>query len=134
MSKLVRWNVPFAGESYPSVSASFKTPTVSSSGELEINIGLADGALYQIRSADVLAFTCFDESCSPKRWFSNVETDQVETCAYRCQDSPWVDSYRSCQHDSDGKPIPLNHYLIYGGDNIVEFLCQHEPTISKLIE
>lgn len=52
--------------------------------------------------------------------------------AYRCLDSPWIKSYEGCQYDAESNPFPLNHYLIFGGDNIVEFLCQNEPVVSQL--
>ncbi|MEP6947256.1 MAG: hypothetical protein ABJA02_15155, partial [Acidobacteriota bacterium] len=67
------------------------------------------------------------------RWFSVVETEQVEICAYYCVESPWVKSYEGCQIDTAaGTPFPLNHYLIYGGDNIVEFLCRYKPKVTQL--
>jgi len=99
---------------------------------MKVTISVSDGTRFRIESRTVLAFTCLDESCTPKRWFSTVETEQVETCAYHCLQSPWVTSYEGCQYDANGNPTPLNHYLIYGGDNIIEFVCQHEPVISQL--
>jgi len=132
MSKLVRWDVPFASAFYPSVLAVFETSTRLSEGKMQITISMSDGARYQVECSSVLAFTCFDEGCAPKRWFSNAETEQVETCAYHCLESPWIKAYEGCQFDATAQQIPLNHYLIYGGDNIVEFLCRYEPTVSKL--
>lgn len=132
MSGLVRWNVPFAGAFYPSVTASFETATLVSQGKMEVTISASDGTLFWAESTSVLAFTCLDEGCAPKRWFSTVETEQAEICAYHCHESPWIKSYEGCQYDAKGNPIPLNHYLIYGGDNIVEFLCQHEPVVLQL--
>ena len=132
MSKLVRWDVPFSGAFYPTVIATFHTATKSAPGKMEITIGISDGTQFRVESASVLAFTCLDESCAPKRWFSTAETEQLETCAYHCLESPWIKSYEGCQYDANGNPIPLNHYLIYGGDNIVEFVCQNEPLVSQL--
>ena len=133
MSKLFRWNVPFAAAFYPSVSAIFETASQLSEGKLEVTISVSDGIRFQVDSSSVLAFTCLDEGCAPKRWFSSVETKQVKTCAYHCLDSPWIASYEGCQIDTAlGKPYPLNHYLIYGGDNIVEFVCRNEPSVTQL--
>ena len=132
MSKLIRWNVPFSNAFYPSVTAIFETATQLSQGKMEVTIRASDGSCFRVESTSVLAFTCLDESCAPKRWFSSVETEQVETCVYQCVESPWIKSYEGCQYDENGKPVPLNHYLIYGGDNIVEFVCQNEPSVSKL--
>lgn len=132
MAKLVRWNVPFAGAFYPSVTATFATATQLSQGKMEVTVSVSDGTLFRIESTSVLAFTCLDESCTPKRWFSTAETEQGEISAYHCLESPWIGSYEGCQYDANGDPIPLNHYLIYGGDNIVEFVCQHEPVVSQL--
>jgi hypothetical protein len=132
MSKLIRWNVPFSDAFYPSVTAIFETGTQLSRGKMEVTIQVSDGTRFRVESTSVLAFTCLDEGCAPKRWFSTVEIEQVETCAYECLESPWIKSYEGCQYDAHGRPVPLNHYLIYGGDNIVEFVCQHEPLVSRL--
>jgi len=132
MAKLVRWNVPFSAAFYPSVTATFETATLLSQGKMEVTISLSDGTLFRVESTSVLAFTCLDEGCAPKRWFSTVETEQGEISAYHCLESPWLESYEGCQYDAKGDPIPLNHYLIYGGDNIVEFVCQNEPIVTQL--
>jgi hypothetical protein len=132
MPKLIRWNVPFSRAFYPGVSATFETPTHLSQGKVKVTVSLSDGTLFRVESTSVIAFTCLDESCAPKRWFSTVETEQREISAYLCVESPWIESYEGCQYDANGDPIPLNHYLIYGGDNIVEFVCQHEPVVSQL--
>ncbi|MEK7857394.1 MAG: hypothetical protein AAB288_14985, partial [Acidobacteriota bacterium] len=117
---------------YPSVTASFETATQLSQAKMEVTISVSDGTCFRVASHSVLAFSCLDESCAPKRWFSKVETEQVESCAFHCLESPWVASYEGCQYDAEGNPIPLSHYLIFGGDNIVEFVCQHEPVVTKL--
>ena len=132
VAKLVRWNVPFSGAAYPSVTASFATATELSQGKMEVTVSVSDGTLFRVESTSVLAFTCLDESCAPQRWFSTEETEQEEISAYHCLESPWIESYEGCQYDANGDPKPLNHYLIYGGDNIVEFVCQHEPVVSQL--
>lgn len=131
MANLVRWDVPFADAFYPSVTAKFETATQLSRGKMDVTIGVSDGTSFRVEATTVLGFTCLDEGCAPQRWFSAVDTEQVKTCAYQCLESPWIESYRGCQFDADG-PIPLNHYLIYGGDNIIEFVCQHEPTVSTV--
>lgn len=79
VAKLVRWDVPFAGAFYPSVTATFITATVISPGTMAITISAGDGTQFRVESELVLAFTCLDESCTPRRWFSTVETEQVET-------------------------------------------------------
>lgn len=78
MSKLVRWNVPFAGFFYPSVTATFRTATQQSQGKLEVTVSASDGTQFLVESTSVLAFTCLDEGRSPKCWFSTVETVQEE--------------------------------------------------------
>lgn len=116
---------------YPSVVAHFQTGAPSP-GIIDITVSPSDGTQFRVECKFVLAFTCFDESCAPKRWFSTVETEQGEISAYHCLDSPWIKSYEGCHFDADGNSIPLNHYLIYGGDNIVEFVCQNEPVVTQL--
>ncbi len=133
MSKLVRWNVPFAEAFYPSVIATFATPTYSvSNSKTSVTVGASDGANYLVECETTLAFSCLDESCAPQRDFGDTEIEDVKSCAWQWIDSPWIKSYEGCNYDADAQPIPLNHFFIYGGDNIVEFLCRYEPVITKL--
>jgi hypothetical protein len=80
------------------------TYTQLSQGKMEVTVQVSDGTRFRVESTSVLAFTCLDEGCAPKRWFSTVETEQVETCAYECSESPWIKSYEGCQYDDNGKP------------------------------
>ncbi len=132
IAKLVRWDVPFARAFYPSVVARYQTGEAPSPGMIEITVSLSDGTKFRVECKSVLAFTCFDEGCAPQRWFSTAETAQGEISAYHCLDSPWIKSYEGCQFDAEGNIIPLNHYLIFGGDYIVEFVCQYEPVVTQL--
>jgi len=133
MSKLVQWDVPFAGTFYPAVIATFETSTYSvPSSKMSVTVGLSDGTRYRGECGTTLAFCCLDESCAPQREFGETEIEDAKACAWQWIDSPWIKSYEGCNYDADAEPIPLNHFFIYGGDNIVEFICRHEPVITKL--
>jgi len=133
MSKLIKWDVPFAGAFFPSVIASFASPeAIRSTTIMSVTISASDGTRYLVECEKILAFSCLDESCAPQRDFGDAEVEQVEACAWQSMGSPWIKSYEGCNYDSDGRPIPLNHFFIFGGDYIVEFVCQNEPSVSQL--
>ena len=91
-----------------------------------------DSTHYLLTCDEPLAFSCLDESCAPPRDFGDTEVENTKACSWQWLDSPWIQSYQGCNHDADGEPVPLNHYLIFGGDNIVEIVCRYELKITEV--
>jgi hypothetical protein len=54
-------------------------------------------------------------------------------CAFIWQQSPQVLAYETLARSHD-LPTPIRHYLIFGGDDIVEVICASEPKIEKVTE
>lgn len=123
---------------YPSVVAAFSTTTTYQSSILKILVTAGSLGLlpqYLLSFKEVLVFSCFDEACSPERDWPEVEFDGVKPCSWQWVDSPWVNSYQGCGNFNEaGEPDPLFHYLIAGGDNIVEVIARAEPTIEELMQ
>lgn len=135
MSQLIKWQAPFADAFFPSVVSAF-TQRLDGSDQLTIVVmpgGINEYPRYLVNFYSVLVFSCFDEGCAPAREWPEVGNIESKPCAWQWIDSPWVKSYQPCgNHDADGNPDPLHHYLIFGGDNIVEVISRKEPVIEEV--
>ncbi|MDB6124774.1 MAG: hypothetical protein JWQ71_3767 [Pedosphaera sp.] len=126
---LIRWNVPFADKCYPSVSL-----ITEQGGNVVVLVIAPDGIdkypKYIVRAERVTAVLCYQEAFAPDRGCRASTRREDRTCAYQWIDSPWLQSYR------DGEEIfmwgSLLHYVILGGDSIVEFIAPGEPTIERI--
>ena len=135
MSKLIRWDTPFADSFFPSVTAGFTTADLHQ--ETILRIVVSDGAVfpkYSVEFRKVLVFSCVDEGCAPERKWPDTEQYDSNPCAWIWTDSPSIKSYQNCNFDSDGLPEKMDHYLIFGGDNNVEVIAKDQPTINTLNE
>ena len=92
--------------------------------------GVGEYPRFIVEFEEVLVFSCFDESCAPRREWGDTEITEAKSCAWQWIDSPWIQSYEGCNYDASGNPIPLHHYLIFGGDNIVEVISRRVPAIE----
>jgi len=131
MSKLTRWDAPFADKFLPSV-----TLVTSSHGSVTVIVADAIDKYpkYQVSFDRVIAFTCMEEMHSP-RDFADVNIPEGKVCAFIWEDSPWLSSYEQGVHFvEEGNPVPLFHYLIFGGDNNVEIITASKPTVSVVNE
>jgi hypothetical protein len=136
MSKLVRWETPFTNTKFPSValivtSASDKWNDVKA---LVMPLGTDKYPKYLVSFGEVIAFTCFEEAHAPERDFSSATMEERELCAYQYFDSPWIKTYEDwVKHTSfPNEPVPLFHYLIFGGDNNIEVVTTTVPTLRKI--
>src|SRR5262245_60069428 len=129
MSRLVVWKTPFAEAFFPSVIATFER-RLDGTSLLTVTVMPVDSPHYVLACDEPLAFSCLDESCAPQKDFGDTEVEDAKACSWQWLDSPWIKSYQDCNYDAGG-PVPLNHYMIFGGDNIVEFVCRHEVTIAE---
>ena len=136
MSKLIPWQNDFSKAFYPSIVVSF-VKKIDGSDALHIVVcpgGIEEYPRYIVSFQDVLVFSCLDEGCAPERDWVDVEISDVQSCAWQWIDSPWIRSYEGCNYDSAGNPSPLHHYLIFGGDNIVEVISKSNPGIEEINE
>ena len=134
MSKLIRWNTPFTDEFGPSVGL-FIFPDHEDKRDLLTAIVTPEGTdkypKYLVRFGGVLGFTCLEEAFAPERGYTHapIETDE-KICAWQWIDSPWLESYM------EGAPLfgytELFHYIIFGGDNIVEVITSNPPEIERV--
>lgn len=128
-SKLVRWDLPFAEARYPSVSL------ITEEGDSGVVVLVAPEGIdkypkYLVHVQLVIALLYYEEAFAFDRGYRTLERTEDGLCAYQWMDSPWLQAYR------DGKEIfeweSLSHYLLFGGDNIVEIVLSGELTVERI--
>ena len=90
MSKLIRWDTPFAETRFPSVGLII---TTKPNGEDILKAVVAPKGLdiypkYLVTFGAVIAFSCFEEAHAPERDFALVPAEEEKLCAYEYLNSP----------------------------------------------
>jgi len=136
---LERWNLPFSDISYPSLDAFTLPDTVE-----RINVivrpkgfGSYPGYLLEFSAAPFLQI--YNETCAPPsvpQWFDMLKTISKSSTVI-WHDSPLVklyDGFGDYPIARHAQPPKLKHYLILGGDSIVEILAYLEPAVTQFNE
>lgn len=135
MSRLVPWDTPFAGAFYPSVISAFAQSFERSADSLMVVIGLGESyPRYLIDFENVLVAHSLDEACAPQLPFPESQVSSVRSCSWQWLDSPTIKSYQGCHYTADGEEAEILHFLIFGGDHIVEVVTKSQPLIAKVTE
>lgn len=128
---LVRWDVPFAEACDPSVS--LITEQGEQCGDAATLVvaphGIDEYPKYIVRFGKVVALLCYEEAFAFDRGYRALSGIELKCCAYLWPDSPWVESYRKGADIFEWKD--LQHYLIFGGDSIVELIADGQPKIER---
>lgn len=136
MSRLIRWETPFTDVLFPAVDLI----VLQKSAGTGIVVFVAPQGIdkypkYKIGFANVVAFTCLEEAFSPEREYSRAKIEERNLCAYRWINSPWLEAYKMGVHFiAGGHSGDFFHYLIFGGDFIVEVITTGEPLIERVDE
>ena len=129
----VCWNVAFAEARSPSVSL------ITEQGEQGTDTatlvvcphGIDQYPKYLVRFNKVLAALCYEESLALERGYPRCSDTHASGCAYLWADSPWLRASHGWAVDflqwSD-----LKHYLIFGGDTIVEILAAGGSNVERI--
>lgn len=129
---LVRWDVPFAEARHPSVTL------ITEQGRECANVavlvvaphGLDEYPKHLVRFDKVLAVLCYEEALPLDRGYGSLAGAQPSVCAYLWVDSPWV---RASRGRAEFLQWPeLRHYVVFGGDSIVELLASGEPEMKRI--
>ena len=127
---LVRWDVPFAGSRDPSVSL-----ITERGGDVVILVvaphGIDQYPKYLIRFAKVLGFLCHEEALDFDRGYRALTGLEASVCAYVWADSPWLRASRGYALEFLRLP-DLQHYLVFGGDSIVELLASGASKVERI--
>jgi hypothetical protein len=131
VNHLVRWDVPFAEVRNPSVSL-----ITERGGDVATLIvaphGIDQYPKYLVRFDRVLAVLCYEEALALDRGYRALTGVHVSVCAYIWADSPWL--LASCRHAEFLRLTDLRHYLVFGGDSIVELLASGASKVERINE
>jgi hypothetical protein len=129
--RMIRWDVPFADALLPSVAL------LADPGRL-VRVVVSPGGIdhYPKYLVDfdgyVVAFREEDETFAPG-FPSELHFDANLGCAWLCLDSPWLKEHEQWgDYFEDFMGGPLRHYLVIGGDSVVEILATRAPSISTI--
>jgi hypothetical protein len=129
VTRLIRWDVPFAEARYPSVGV-----ITECGGDVTTLVvapkGIDNYPKFLARFEKVLALLSYEEACALDRGYSALPGFDPECCAYRWIESPWLESYRKGADVFAWKD--LRHFLILGGDSIVEVIASGQPKVERL--
>lgn len=134
VTHLVRWDVPFAEARHPSVT--LITEQGHESADVAVLVvaphGIDAYPKYLVRFDKVLAMLCYEEALALDRGYGSLAGVQPSVCAYLWADSPWL---RASRGRAEFLQWPdLRHYVVFGGDSIVELLASGEPRVERLDE
>ena len=126
---LVRWDVPFADAIDPSVSV------ITESGGDVVSLVVAPAGVdrypkFLIRFSKVITLLCCEEAHGFDRGYRDLPGIEQRCCTHIWHDSPWLESYQRGSEVLGWKD--LRHYLIFGGDSIVELIASGQPTVERL--
>jgi hypothetical protein len=129
---LLGWNVEFAEYRFPAVSV-----LSDDYGETVLIVvapaGFSAYPKYLVRFRNVVTLLYYEETCSIDRGYESLTRSHSNLCAYRWVSSPWLKQYRVLEDIIFNKsPDKLHHYLILGGDTIVEVIALGEAAVEKI--
>ena len=140
MSELVRWETPFTEAQWPSVVAMI---TRGPKGEylLEAVIspaGIDEYPKYLVQFGEVVAFSSMEEMHFPDHDFREAKVAEEKLCAYRFLGSAWLEAYNQGEYFlfnvDGGNSEVLSHFVISGGDDILQVVTKNEPHITVVNE
>jgi hypothetical protein len=131
VTDLVRWEVPFAEGRDPSVSL-----ITEKGGDVATLVvaphGIDQYPKYLVRFDKALAVICYEEALDLDRGYKALTGIERSVCAYLWVDSPWL---RASNGWAEVLRLPdLRHYLVFGGDSIVELLASGESKVEQIDE
>jgi hypothetical protein len=127
------WETPFSAARFPSVQMiSADLPTLDL---MVYPSGLDADPVYRVRFSNFVAFRVHQEGMMPSSYPVVSQQPRHASCSFIVDDSNWKREFvdtASFVEASFGKPFSeLKHYLIVGGDNVVEVLS-HDPVIDRI--
>ena len=134
---IVRWETPFTSTAYPSVGVFIESDTdgIDTLSLVVAPDGIDKYPKYLVRFSSVVAYTYREESFAPSLGIEDLTFEDRKASAQIWPNSPWIESYRQGEgllfepgHD------PLEHFMFFGGDNIVEVISMVKPKIEEIAE
>ena len=132
LSQLTLWNTPFWDAESLSVSVIADLEEVSTLTVVAAPDGIDRYPKYLL-AFRAAAFKSEDESVAPTKEFSTLRREPRQSCTYYWLNSPWLREYEETKSLVDmyygGR---LKHFVVLGGDTIVEILAVEDPEIKEV--
>jgi hypothetical protein len=95
--------------------------------------GLGAYPQYLVRFGQVVTLLCYEETCAIDRGYGGLVRSEYDLSAYRWITSQWLQHYRVLEDIYFNKsPEKLHHYLLFGGDSVVEVIALGEPQVERV--
>jgi len=131
------WKTPFTEAAFPAVAPIFPpdNPKSSTKDRFQFKVVLMPRGLgkypgYVIDFVRAHAVLSYDESCAtnPNSHWAELVRNAPRSCAYVWHGSSLLRQYNGigCEFEDE-----LKHYVILGGDSIVEVLTYEAPTVTS---
>jgi hypothetical protein len=134
--RAVKWSTPFGDVTFPAVAPIFDPESV------KLTVVVMPGGLrkypgYTVVFADVAFFSVTDEtnaSTWDHDWVAAGGNALSPSSSYIWEESPLLVRNRHLGVKAVFESATLKHYILAGGDYIVDVLAPGEPTISRFDE
>ena len=135
---LEKWELPFSNKLCPSVSLIIPPDDFNRVKVVVMPQGLNKYPGYIIDFKRAPYFSVLDETCAPPpipEWFDLLKAIP-KSSAVIWHDSPLIKLYDGVgsYREAMTREIKLKHYIILGGDSIVDVLAYDEPVVEKFTE
>ena len=132
MENIVPWDVPFAQFKYPSVNIITEQFGISAM-VVVTNSHSEEYPKYLVHFGKVLAALYYEEAIRLRGQYPDITGGKASGCAYLWPSSPWLQASSNWAKNFLQWP-ELRHYIIFGGDDIVEILASEVSKIEKIDE
>ncbi|CAG0945169.1 hypothetical protein ANRL1_02171 [Anaerolineae bacterium] len=131
LGELVLWDVPFAHDRLPAVSVLGEQQEAQTTLVVR-GMGSYPGWIVDFASSPVVLQ--HDEMNSPaSAVFESALSRGMSGCAFKWLNSPALAEYgrigAAAVFDQQG--LPMQHFVVVGGDWIVQILSIHEPSLQR---
>lgn len=130
--KLIPWETPFFAKHFPSVCV---RSDLEACNEVEIIVapwGTDKYPKYRRHFETILAYRCADESYAPVALTNSILPEKQIGSSYYWEDSPWLQEFNETKSLWDGEHPVLRHFVLFGGDLVVEILASKQPVITEV--
>ena len=124
--RLEIWETAFSEREFPSVS--FRQANSTSDYLVKV------ANEYELRISGVVSIRCTEEAFFPLDRF-NILPREGTSCCYLWKNSSWIRDFDESSKQAITQAFNVNilvHYVILGGDNILEFLAVRLPEVVRV--
>lgn len=129
--QVLRWDVPFADVLFPSVSVIIPPGSADKVTLVVLPHGFGQYPGYLVEFKDAPLLLCSEETgASSDPDFIRLKPEALRCCTFLWVNSPLLRRNRGLGSSMIAAREPLKHFLVFGGDAIVEILGYQEPVMT----